>query len=80
MKMVTAGRMNLLWGCTSLALVRMKCFKGLLLLSRWARRRRTSTRVWRCIPAAEVVTLAPWGEGAGDKKGQRAKPVPRVAK
>ena len=28
--------------------------------------------------AEEFVTLAPWGEGAGDKKGLGAKPVPQI--
>jgi glutathione reductase (NADPH) len=80
MKMVTAGKNELIVGLHVIGVGADEMLQGFAVAVKMGA---TKSDFDSCVAlhptaAEEFVTLAPWGEGAGDKKGLGEKPVPQI--
>lgn len=80
MKMVTAGKNELIVGLHVIGVGADEMLQGFAVAVKMGATKADFDSCVALHPTAaeEFVTLAPWGEGAGDKKGLGAKPVPQI--
>ena len=80
MKMVTAGSNELIVGLHVIGVGADEMLQGFAVAVKMGATKADFDSCVALHPTAaeEFVTLAPWGEGAGDKKGLGEKPVPQI--
>ena len=80
MKMVTAGKNELIVGLHVIGVGADEMLQGFAVAVKMGATKADFDSCVALHPTAaeEFVTLAPWGEGAGDKKGLGEKPVPQI--